>query len=405
MSVRRGVVRVRAVLGIAAAQLRRSPGRTALTVLAVAVAVLSVTLLASLGLGVVDVGEESLGDADRDLWLTAAGSDTDNGIVDASEVAATIEAREDVRTAAPIALHDIYIGTDDGELRRVPAVGVHETHGGYDFQQGGGFELEPADYRTAPRSAPARSEIVLDPRTATALDVSVGDTVRIGASRAHADREFTVVGTSSHHSTLLGSPAATVPLVDLQYVAGTSGTDRATFVMADTTDDADSTAVSDELQAKYPDYAVRTSEEQVEMLLTDRPVVLASGATLVGLAIVGSTVLLVNLFVLVAYQQRDELAALRAIGLSPRLLAATIGVQGLFAGVLGGLLGVAATPLLRTGLNRVAASAIGIEELLITPPEVYLAGFSLALCLGGIVAVLTGFHAGRYARLDRLQAS
>jgi len=42
--------------------------------------------------------------------------------------------------------------------------------------------------------------------------------------------------------------------------------------------------------------------------------VLASGATLVGLAVLGGIVLTANLFALVAHQQREELAALRAIG-------------------------------------------------------------------------------------------
>lgn len=404
MSIRRGVVQVSAVVGVAAAQLRRSPGRTAMTVLAVAAAVLAVTLLASLGVGVVEVGEESLADADRDLWLTNEDAATENAISDASEVAAALEGREDVRTASPIALHELYLGSEDGELRRVSAVGVHETHGGYDFQQGGGFELEPADYRTAPRSAPVSNEIVLDPRTARALDISVGDSIRIGASKQTAEHEFTVVGTSSHHSTLLGSPAATVPLADLQYLAGTSGTDRATFIMADTAEDADSVAVRDSLRREYPQYDIQTSKQQVETVLTDRPAVIASGVTLVGLAIVGSTVLLVNLFVLVAYQQRDELAALRAIGLSRQLLAGIIGVQGLFVGMLGGGVGLAATPPLVAGLNRVAASTVGIEELLLTPVEVYAVGFALALVVGGIAAIVTGWHAGRYARLEQLQA-
>ncbi len=375
-----------------------------MTVLAVAAAVLAVTLLASLGVGVVEVGEESLADADRDLWLTNEDATTENAISDASEVAAALEGREDIRTASPIALHEVYLGSEDGELRRVSAVGVHETHGGYDFQQGGGFELEPADYRTAPRSAPVSNEIVLDPRTARALDISVGDSIRIGSSKQTAEHEFTVVGTSSHHSTLLGSPAATVPLADLQYLAGTSGTDRATFIMADTAENADSVAVRDSLRREYPQYDIQTSKQQVETVLTDRPAVIASGVTLVGLAIVGSTVLLVNLFVLVAYQQRDELAALRAIGLSRRLLAGTIGVQGLFVGMLGGVVGLAATPPLVAGLNRVAASTVGIEELLLTPVEVYAVGFALALVVGGIAAIVTGWHAGRYARLEQLQA-
>lgn len=407
MSVRGGLVRAAAVVGLALAQLRRSPGRTALTVVAVALAVLSVTLLASLGVGVVAVGEDGLDDTDRDLWITddpdrsTAGS-SENAIADASEVAGSLNTRDDVRTASPIALHEVYIGSGE-DAQRWSAVGVHETHGGFDFEDGGGFELDPVDYAEAPREEPASGEIVLDPRIASELDVSVGDSVQVGSSKqTTGDHEFTVVGISAHHSGYLGSPAVTMPIVDLQLLAGTSGTDRATFIMADTTDDADSAAVRDELQQEYPEYSVQTSDEQVEALVTDRPIVIASGMTLVGLAVVGSGVLIVNLFVLVAYQQRDELAALRAIGLSRRLLAGTIAVQGFIVGILGGVVGVAATPLLVDGLNRLARSVVGFEELLVTSTAVYAAGFALALCVGTAVAAVTGWRAGRHARLDHL---
>ncbi len=413
--LRRGATRLRAVIGLAVAQLRRSPSRTVITVFAVALAVLSVTLLASLGVGVVSTGEDGLENAGRDIWISSdpidpAASGTENPIVGAHTVSAEMTARDDVSSAAPIAVHELYVGDGDGDLERTSAVGVHETHDGFGFEEGAGFKTEmnhsEEDYSIADRpDGPTEEEIVLEPGTADALGVSVGDTVTIGTSRETAeDNEFTVVGIASYYSQFLGTDVETVPLTDLQAIAGTAGTDRATFITASVEDDADTEAVAAELDEEYAAYDVRPSDEQVGAMVEERPLVLASGATLIGLAVVGGIVLTINLFALVAYQQRDELAALRAIGLSRWVLAGTIGAQGLVIGLLGGLVGLAATPLLAAGFNRLAGALVGFDSLLQTPVEVYLAGFALALVLGSVVALLTGWRAGRYARLDRLEA-
>ncbi len=401
------VVRASAAVGIAFAHLRRSPGRTVVTVLAVSLAVLSVTLLAGLGAGVVDAGEDGLDSADRDIWISAdpAGSGTENPVANAHGISRDVAARDDVRSATPIALHEVYVGTASTGLERRSAVGVHETHSGFDFEAGGGFELDEDDVAEAgdPRGTDlASGEIVIDPQVAAAHDVGIGDTIAVGSSRETA-QEFTIVGLSSHHSQFLGSPALTVPLVDLQTITGTAGTDRATFVTVDVTDDADRDAVGDDLDDEYAAYDVRTSDEQVGSMIQDRPVVLAGGVTLVGLAVLGGVVFTVTLFVLVTAQQRDQLAALRAIGLSRPLLAGMVGIQGIVVGVVGGLVGLAATPLLAAGLNRLAASAVGFEGLVQTPPAIYAAGFSLAVGVGTVVAVVTGWRAGRYARIDRLE--
>ncbi|WP_137290202.1 ABC transporter permease [Natronorubrum halophilum] len=414
MSLRRAATRTRAVFGLAFAQLRRSPGRTALTVFAVMLAVLSVTLLASLGVGVVETGEDGLENAGRDIWISSdpidpSASGTENPIVGAHGVSADIAERDDVSSASPIAMHDVYIGSDADDLERTSAVGVPQTHDEFGFEEGGGFETElnfsEGEHLDGERpTEPTTEEIVLDPNTAEELDVSVGDTVYLGTSRETArDHEFTVVGIAAYYSQYLGSDAEAVPLTDLQAIAGTSGTDRATFVTASVEDDADADAVGAELDDEYAAYDVRTSDEQVGAMVEEQPLVLASGATLVGLALVGGIVLTVNLFALVAYQQRDELAALRAIGLSRWVLAGTIGAQGLVIGLLGGIVGLAATPLLAIGLNHLASTVAGFESLLQTPPEVYALGLVLAVVVGTIVALVTGWHAGRYARLEQLE--
>ncbi|AHF98596.1 hypothetical protein HALLA_06770 [Halostagnicola larsenii XH-48] len=409
--LRRMSARASAVVGVAFAQIRRSPRRTVLSVLAVALVVLSVTLLASLGVGVVAIGEDGLENANRDIWVSSdpidpAASGTSNPIGGAHQVTADLEERDDVSSASPIAMYEVYIGTDPEELDRTSAVGVPQTHSGFDFRDGGGFEIEEeAAEQAMTEGEPTTEEVVLDPATADRLDASPGDTVYLGTSRQSApEYEFTVVGTSGYYSQYLGSETAAVPLPDLLAVAGTSGTDRATFVTADAASGEDPQAVAADIDTAYPEYDVRASNEQIGAMAEKRPLVLASGLTLVGLAVVGGVVLTVNLFALVASQQREELAALRAIGLSRWVLAGTIGAQGLVIGLLGGVVGLAATPALAAGLNRIVTDVIGFERLLRTPLEVYLVGFVLAAVVGTVVALVAGWRAGRYARIKHLEA-
>ncbi|ARS91554.1 ABC transporter permease [Natrarchaeobaculum aegyptiacum] len=407
----RSTVRWRAAVGIALASLRRSPARTTLAVLAVALAVLSVTVLASLGVGVVAMGEDGLENADRDVWVSSdpvdpATSGAENPIVGSHELSVELAERDDVRAAAPIAMHDVYVGTDPDDLERESAVGVQATHDGFDFEEGGGFDTFDDVYENGRSNEPTTEEIVLDPAVADELGVEVGDTIYVGTSRETApDHEFTVVGTSDYYSQFLGSETVTVPLGDLQALAGTTGTDRATFVTAALEDDADADAdeVAAELDEEYPEYDVRSSDDQMGAFLEERPLVLASGVTLVGLAVVGGLVLTTNLFALVTAQQREELAALRAVGLSKGLLAGTVGTQGVVVGLLGGLVGLAATPIAVGGLNRFSRSVIGFEDVLSTPLEVYVIGLGLALFVGTVVAVVTGFRAGRFARVEHLE--
>lgn len=402
------------MIGLAGSQLRRSPGRTVLTVFAVALAVLAVTLLASLGVGVVETGEDGLDSSSRDVWISSdpidpSASGTENPIVGAHTVSAEVSEREDVSSAAPLAMHDVYIGTAPDDLERTSAVGVHETHDGFGFEEGEGFETDTnasdGDGGAAERPTdPDVEEIVLDPDTAEEHDVSVGETVYVGTARESAPNyEFTVVGIAEYYSQFLGSNTEAIPLGDLQALGGTTGTDRATFITASVADGEDPNAVAADLDDEYPEYDVRANDEQVGAMIEERPLVIASGTTLVGLALVGGVVLTVNLFALVAYQQRDELAALRAVGLSRWVLAGTIAVQGFLISLVGGVLGLATTPLFAAGLNYLSSSIVGFEELLRTPTEVYVLGIVLSIALGTVVALVTGWRAARYARLEHLE--
>lgn len=409
MSLRRTATRARAVVGLGIAQLRHSPGRTALAIGGVTLAVLSITLLAGLGIGVVETGQETFDESGRDIWITGGpGADspatTENEVVDAPAIAADLREREDVPNGdvSTIAMHDIYVGTTAADVERVTTVGIQGTHGHFEFEAGQGFGGTAYDAHAEASDQPSEV-IVIDPALADRFGLGVGDTVYLGASEQRT-QPYTVVGIGSYYSQFLGTPTVTMPLDELQTVTGTAGSSRAAFVTVNLDADADREAVRDDIQAAYPAYDVRTSDDQFAALVSDRHLMIASGATLVGLATVGGVALTANLFVLVAYTQRETLAALRALGLSRWLLAGIIGVQGSIIGLLGGVLGVAATPLLVYGLNRLSIAVFGFERIVRTTVDVYALGFVTALVVGTIVAVVTGWQASRVATLETIKS-
>ncbi|TYL36719.1 ABC transporter permease [Natronococcus pandeyae] len=404
MSRREVLSRGRAVVGLGLAQLRHSPGRTALAVAGVVLAVLSVTLLASLGLGVIETGQEQFDDAGRDVWITGgpAGSG-ENEVVDAQTVAADVREHDDVGDVSTIAMHDVYVGSEPEAVEPITAVGIEGTHTHFEFEEGDGFDgALTADDELDADEVPS-NVVVLDPAVADQHDVGVGDAVYIGSSPQHTE-PYTVVGVGSYYSQYLGTETVAVPIDDLQTTTGTAGSDRASFVTVNLEDGADREAVADDLQAEYPEYDVRTSDDQFGSMLTDQILVVASGMALVGLSIVGGVALTANLFMLVAYQQREALAALRALGLSRWLLAGIIGIQGSLIGLLGGAIALAATPALAYGLNHLSTSIIGFERLVRTSLEVYVLGLAVALVVGTTVAVVSGWHASRSVSLASLES-
>lgn len=408
----RGVlIRLRAAFGVAAVQLRRSPTRTALAVVGIALAVLAVTLLVSVGVGVLDTGEQKFGESNRDLWVTggpvqlSASTRTplENTVVDSHDVAATIERRDDVESADPMALQGVYVATDDAEPQLLTAVGIAGRGWGALVDEGDGFSAVDAHYANGTYDGPMTREVIIDPRTAELLDVSVGDTIYVGASRESVrNQEFTVVGIASDVSQLLGTSTVALPLGELQQITGTTGADRATFVTVRLRDGADPAAVRQDIQETYPEYEVRTNREQLQSIVGNNAVIIASASSLVVLAVVAGVALTVNLLALVVHQLRPQIAALRAIGLDQSTLVAMVAAQGLLLGFAGGALGLAATPVAVRGLNVVAEAVVGFESLLSTPPVVYLGGFVLAVGIGTVAAAVAGWQLTRIAPLTDL---
>ena len=410
-ALRRWLARTRAAGAITVGQLRHHRLRLGLAIVGVGLAVLAMTLLAGAGMGVVETGHQQFESADRDLWVTAGetrltstgGGGFENSLYDSRSVAAEMESHEDVDDAVPMAFETVYVGTDpDGEFRTFIGTGVPGGGPAVQVTEGEEFGTDTY-YANGTYDGERTNEVLIDAETADALDVEIGDTLYVGGTLATArNTEVTVVGISPTFERMLGASTVVMPLSELHDATGTTETEPATFITITLEDGADRAAVQSELQDAYPEYEIRSNQEQLESVLQEQALVLAAGGALVVLAIAAGITLTLNLLALVVYQQREAFAALSAQGVSSSLLIASVVGQGLAIGLVGGALGIALTPPAVDLLNRLAAAVVGFEGLVRTTPEILLGGLAIAVVIGTIAAALAGWRVSRAPPLEVL---
>jgi putative ABC transport system permease protein len=393
--------RLRAVIGLAAVRVGRDRLRTVLAVCAVALAVVAVTMLGSLGVGVVETGQQKFESADRDLWVSggplriAPGTvgGFRGGIVDAHSTSRRLASSPRIDTASPLLFQTIYVGASPDSLRTVVGVGATSS-AGFQVRGGDGFGRDDGFYNGGRYNGTASRKVVLGAGVRSDLGVDVGETVYLGGTTSDARRtQYTVVGTSPTFSRFLGADTAALPLAELQAMTGNAHTDRASMVTVDVAGEGDVTDVEREIQADYPEYTVRTNAEQLESIVGNRILIVAAGVVLAVVAVVAGVALSVNALSLLVAQERTTIAALRAVGLSREVVAGVIAAQGIYYGTLGAVGGVAVTVPFAALLNRAAASLFGFDTLVQVSPRILAVGSLTALFAGGLTAILAGWRA------------
>jgi putative ABC transport system permease protein len=399
--------RSRAIIGIVFAQLTRNRLRTTFAILGIVLAVLSTTLLAGVGAGVFETGQSQLNAADRDLWvssgpvgISATSGGFENTLYDAHTVGAEMEQIEGVRNTVPIGFQTVYVSPSGEEFSTIIGTGVIGSGSSVSISEGEAFPRSAGHYADGAYSGPMSQEVMIDTQTAEQFDVGVGDTLYIGGTLSSArSNEVTIVGITDTFSRFLGTPTVTMPLSELQTITGTTSTDSATFITVSVEEGADIEAVQQRIQTEYPEFTVRSNQEQLEAVLQNQALVLAGGVTLVVLAFIAGLALTTNLLGLVVYQQRETLAALQATGMSQSTLIGLISGQGFMLGVVGGLLGVGLTPPLAEVLNQIAERLVGFEGLVQVPTQMLFVGFGIATIVGTVAAAIVAW---RISKLETL---
>lgn len=401
------------MVGLAVAQLRYHRRRTLLAVVGVALAVVLVTTMVGTGYGLATTGDEAISWINRDLWVSggtlslAPGSvgGVENPVENSHRVSQDIESRSAVESATPLAFQAVYVSPNDSEFQTVVGVGIGVSpNDSAAKRSGASFSVGDAHYANGRYDGPMTHEVVIAPRTAERFDVGVNDTLYIGGTIAQArNNEFRVVGITSGFSTFLGTPTVTLPLSELQEVTGTTGTDRAALIAVTLSDRSDPSTVARGIERDHPGLTVRTNDQQVQRIVGRQVSLVAGAVALVGLALVAGLLLVLNSLALLVYQQRPELAALKASGISGRLLVGMVLAQGAVIGVLGGVLGIAATPPTVEMVNHVAESISGFPNLVKTPAAVLALGLGVALVMGVLGASVAGWRVARLSPLAGLE--
>jgi putative ABC transport system permease protein len=376
--------------------LRSERARAALAVSGIAVAVVLVTLMTGLGYGMTQAGTDALTYIDQDLWATAGPlqlapgtvGGIQNSLLDAHETQREIESRPEVASAEAMAFQSVYVSATTDNFTTVVGVGVTGNGSGVKLNA---FERGDRHYANGSYDGPMTNAVILSRRTADRLGVSTGETVYVGGTLASARRNaFTVVGVNQRFATFLGAPTAVLHLSELQTITGRTGSDRASMIGIRVRDGAAPAAVADDIERAHPTLRVRTQQQQFRAVFENQGAILASAATLVILALVVGIGLVANTLGLVVYQQRRELAALRAVGVRTRTLVGVVGAQGLVLSVLGATLGLAATPVAAAGINRIVERLVGFAALIKLPLWVFGVGTAVALAIGLVGASLAG---------------
>ena len=404
--------RLRGLVGMAVAQLRHDRLRTILAVLGVAMAVLASVMLVSVGFGVLETGQQKFDQSGRDLWVTGGPVELQpgtvggfkNSLIDAHTVERELEAREDVRTANPLIFQTLYVSSNQSEFETIVGVGAASRGPSLNFVEGGGIRAGDTHYANGTYEGPMQHEVIIDERTASQYNLSVNDTVYLGGTLASANRnEFTVVGISSTYSSFVGAPTVVLPPSELQEITGTTASDRATMMSVQVADGYDVAATGDRVQADYPEYTVRTNQEQLQATLQEQAVVLASGTGLVVMAVVAGILLLLNLQLSFVYRHRETFGALRAIGTSPWSLVAVVIVNTLTIGVIGGIVGIGLAVPSIWAVNIVAATISGFEGVVSVSWRILAGGFVVSFVVSVLGGVAASLYLGRIEPLRYLR--
>lgn len=400
-----------AAFGIAVAQLRHRWVRALLGVVGVGVAVLATVLLLSLGVSVLDVGDAGFSRIGGDLWVTGGGvgfapgavGGVEPGLLGAHDLAGDVERHQGVEEARALGFQAVYVGTEPGEYETLVGAGITGDGDVFDTTEGRSFRTADSHYANGSYDGQMTGEVLVDRRAAAQLGVGVGDTLHVGGTIDAADaHEFEVVGISNDVARYIGAPTVMLQLGELQRVSSQTRSDPAAAIVVAVEDDDDVATVQRELQADLDGYHVRTNDEQFRAVLQRQSTTIASGLTVVVLAIAGGVALVSNVLGLFVYQQRRQLAALRAIGVSTGLLLRVVLLQGVAIAAAGAALGLAATLPAVRGVNRAVQIVVGFEDIIAAPTWALGVGGGLALSMGIGGAVVAGWLVARVEPMEHL---
>ncbi|MGB8217130.1 MAG: ABC transporter permease [Candidatus Methanoperedens sp.] len=397
---------------LAIRNLARNKLRTTLSIMGVALSVISIILLASIGNGLLTTGGKILDQSSIHLWVTGTASDLqsqymgtgESRISDTHTMVLELKKNNEINLATPMLTEMVYAFKNDSDPKAIFALGLEGTGGSMVTISQGKDLTSDVHYNKGRYDGKWKREVLIDTRTASLLNVKVGDTIHIGKTVTEANAQtFKIIGLTNSLSKFSSNPMVIMYLSELQDITGNQYYDSVTMIIIRLNNPARAEDIQKELQQKYPQYTVSTNQEYLKKALKENSLPLASAGSIVVLAVIMGTMLAINTMLLGLNEKKKEIAILSVIGLSRWSIFKSIGTEGLVVSLLGGALGILVSIPLTVFLNRLIYAYMGFEGLVILEIGYLYAGIAIAVFIGLLTSFLAAIQISRMNTAELLR--
>lgn len=234
-------------------------------------------------------------------------------------------------------------------------------------------------------------QIIVGKNVATAMNVTVGDTIELGGSR------FKIVGL---YETGIGweDLGGVVTVRDAQFFTGKPG--KVTMVSVKLHDPATAVAAVEKLNREIPDIHATLSSEFAEQM-PDMQVSMGMLNAVSLMAVLMGGLGIMNTMLMAVLERTREIGALRALGWRRRAILRLILEESALLGLLGGIAGILIAQVV-IALLSFQPAASGLFNLLLSG-DVILRAVLLALALGSLGGIYPALRAIRMQPIEALR--
>ena len=397
---------------LAIKNLSRNKLRTLLNIIGVTLAIISLVILTSLGSGLLDTGEQVLKDSSMHLWIKGRPVDLKTQytqssqamISDVHQIRTQIQADPRVNMSTPLLTEIVYAYKEGEDPKAVFGLGV-DTRGPIVTISSGAPISTSTLYNGSTYDGPFTSEVLVDSRAAHLLGVEVGDTIFAGKTIADArNREFKVVGISDSLSTFSINAMVIFPFPEFQLITGNHNHDSASMIIVRLNDVNTAEQVKNDLQKRYPEYQVSTNRELLNNIIKQNGFFIVSASSIVILAIVMGTSLIILTMLLSLNERKKEIGILQVVGFSRLSIARNFGFEGFIISIIGGISGILLSVPVAGIINQIVKKMTGLDELLVLDNEIMLLGFSMAVIIGLLSTLATIWRLSTIEPMEQIRS-
>ena len=397
---------------LAIKNLFRNKLRTLLNIIGVTLAIISLVILTSLGSGLLDTGEQVLKDSSMHLWMKGRPVDLETQYIQSSramindvhQIGTQTQADPRVNMSTPLLTEIVYAFKEGEDPKAVFGLGV-DTSGPIVTISSGAPISTSTLYNGGTYDGLFTSEVLVDSRAAHLLGVEVGDTIFAGKTIADArNREFKVVGISDSLSTFSINAMVIFPFPEFQLITGNHYHDSASMIIVRLNDVNTAEQVKNDLQKRYPEYQVSTNRELLNNIIKQNGFFIVSASSIVILAIVMGTSLIILTMLLSLNERKKEIGILQVVGFSRLSIARSFGFEGFIISIIGGISGILLSVPVAEIINQIVKKMTGLDELLVLDNKIMLLGFSMAVIIGLLSTLATIWRLSTIKPIEQIRS-